>query len=36
MFGDKVDVTTDGEKINQAAAINLAIDGKLVDLSLKK
>ena len=36
MFGDKVDVTTDGEKINQAAAINLAIDGKVVDLSLKK
>jgi hypothetical protein len=36
LYGDRVDVTTDGEKINQAAAINLAIDGKLVDLSLKK
>lgn len=35
-YGDKVDVTTDGEKINQAAAINLAIDGKVLDLGLKK
>jgi len=35
-YGDKVDVTTDGEKINQTAAINLAIDGKVLDLGLKK
>ncbi len=36
MFGERVDITTDGDKINQAAAINLAIDGKVVDLGLKK
>lgn len=36
MFGDKVDVTTDGEKINQAGVINIALDGKAVDLGLKK
>ena len=36
MFGDKVDVTTDGDKINQAATINVALDGKVLDLGLKK
>lgn len=36
LYGDKVDVTTLGEKINQAGVINIALDGKTVDLGLKK
>ena len=35
-YGDKVDITTDGDKINQAGVINIALDGKAVDLGLKK
>lgn len=35
-YGDKVDITTDGDKINQAATINVALDGKVLDLGLKK
>ena len=35
-YGDKLDVTSDGDKINQAGVINIALDGKAVDLGLKK
>lgn len=33
-FGDKLDLSTNGEKINQTPNINLVLEGKPVDLSL--
>jgi hypothetical protein len=31
-YGDKIDVTTDGEKVNNANPVNLSIDGKKIEL----
>lgn len=33
-YGDKLDLSTNGEKINQTPNINLVLEGKPVDLSL--
>ena len=33
-YGDKIDITSGNEKLNEKQAINIALDGKLIDLSL--